>query len=76
MMIKFMVVLHGVNDDEVELGPFSQVCFEMDVIGTAVVPIIKDVSTSEPIAYSNGGWWFHDGQPYKQAFTRAIEVYT
>lgn len=72
-MTKFMIVLHDVNSAEVEIGPFGQVCFEVEVVGQALVPVLKDVTSSVKIAYNHGGFWFYEGRPFKQAFVRAQE---
>lgn len=69
-----VVVLHDVNNDEVELGPFSQVCFELELVGQSMMAVCKDVVTREPIVYSAGGWWFHDGRPFKQAHVRSMSL--
>lgn len=71
-MTKFMVVLHDVDNDEVELGPFGQVCFEVDVVGAAVRPVLRDAATSEAIAYNYAGFWYKDDRPFRQAFVRAV----
>lgn len=73
MTNKFMIVLHDVNNQEVELGPFGQVCFEVEVARRELVPVLKDVASSVKIAYNHGGFWFYDGRPFKQAFVRAQE---
>lgn len=64
------IILHDVNNVERELGPFSQVVFETEIIGGAIRVSARNVNTSEPICWAYGGFWFYDDHPYKQLFVR------
>jgi hypothetical protein len=68
-----MVVFQDVDNEEVEVGPFDQVCFEQEVVGPSVRSVVRDVWTRDAIAWGYAGFWYRDDRPYKQAFVRAHE---
>jgi hypothetical protein len=71
MMVE--VIFHGVNNDEAVAGPFKQVATEVEPAGHGVfVTMMRDVVTRDLIASAVGSWWFYEGEPYKQAFIRAV----
>jgi hypothetical protein len=67
-----MLVLQDVNGGEVFFGPFKQVAHEMEVKGQSIQTVLRDATTRDPICYGHAGFFFHDGHPYKTAFTRAL----
>jgi len=64
------VIFSDVDGHEVKAGPFDQVVFELDVVGPATRAVIKEVSTSEPIAWGYAGFWYRDDRPFKRAFVQ------
>lgn len=71
--VQTYVTLLEADGTEVQIGPYKQVAIEVEVIGHTTRAVMKDVVTKEPILFSAGSWWFYNGEPYKQAFTRAAQ---
>lgn len=68
-----IVILHDVNNEEVVVGPFSQVVIEAGVDRTTLTTAfvtIRDVTSGELVASLWGAWWMRDDRPFKQAFIK------
>jgi hypothetical protein len=66
-----MIIMHDVNNREVEVGPYSQVCQEFDAeTGAVVIKGLREGSTDPEAVVYGAGWWYHEGIPYKQMWVR------
>lgn len=68
-----MVILQDVNSGEVEVGPFEQLVTEMEMVGQATSISVVDVASHDVVVHGAGGWWWHDGRPFKQLWVRGAD---
>ena len=56
-MMPVEIIFYDVDGGETKVGPFRQVCFDLELIERSIVAVIRDAITRDVIATNVASFW-------------------